>query len=344
MRKERKKDKRKERSRGRTRERTRRKKSTGFRYRQRGVDDYKRRSEQSGSSRENYIREEIKMFIPKEGLNIIRILPPTWDDADHYGLDAFVHYGVGADNNAYLSRSKMLKEQDPIDEERERAIANDDEDYASSLRPSKRVLVYIIDRDKEDEGPKLWSMAWTLDRDISTLCVDERSGEVLSIDDPEDGYDVEFRRTGKGLKTEYTGVKIGRRSSSLDNEEALEFAIENPIPGTLQYHDYEHIKAVFEGGNAAGDEEEEEEEENENSQYTWKEIHDMDLEDLEEVVDNEELDLDPDDYEEEDVGEFADAICDILDIEKPRRKKKDSGKKGSRTRRKLREMRGKRRR
>ena len=72
-----------------------------------------KRARQSGGLKDWFIPEEIKTFTPKEGGkgNIIRILPPAWDDADHYGYDIYAHFGVGGENSAYLCLKKMKNEK-----------------------------------------------------------------------------------------------------------------------------------------------------------------------------------------------------------------------------------------
>ena len=56
----------------------------------------------------------------------------------------------------------------------------------------------------------------------------------------------------------------------------------------------------------------------------------MDFEELEDVCDDHSLDVDPDDYEEEDIEKFRKAIAKELDITLPKAKKetKAKGKKG----------------
>lgn len=190
----------------------------------------------------------MKLYAPHENANIIRILPPTWPDAEHYGLDIHVHYGIGADRHSYLCLHKMKGEACPICEERERAQRDGDEEWAQELKPSRRVLVYLLDRSKEKEGVQAWAAPWTVDESLIKASTDRRSGAVLPIDDPEDGYDVEFDKTGKGLTTKYVGMSVARRASRLDNEEALDFVQEFPLPDMLKFYDYDHIQRAFNGG------------------------------------------------------------------------------------------------
>lgn len=214
----------------------------------------KRRAEARGGDFDSIWKQQVQSFTPVEGDNIIRILPPTWPDAKSYGYDVYVHYGIGPDEAAYLCLDKMLGKACPICEARARATRDRDEDYAKELKPNQRVAMYIIDRDREKEGPLLWTPSWTMDRDIIQACTDRRTGEMYYIDDPENGYDLSFIRQGKGLKSRYSGYQIDRTASDLGRkrDEWMKFIIDNPIPDLLNFYDYDHIAKVFSGAGSGG--------------------------------------------------------------------------------------------
>lgn len=229
-----------------------------FKYTPRTADQMTKRAQQSGSNREGYFSQEINFFAPRVGDNRIRILPPTWNNPEHYGLEIFVHYGIGADNNAYLCLDKTKNEVGvcPVCKERARAEASGDKEYADTLRYAKRVAVYLIDRDKSGDGVLLWAMPWSIDRDICAQAVDRDSGEVFAPDNPEDGYDVLFRREGQSMTTKYTGVSVARKPQPLSDKGAemaewLQYAIDNPILDKLVYYEPEHIEKVLRGGAVA---------------------------------------------------------------------------------------------
>jgi hypothetical protein len=226
----------------------------GFQYRARTAEQMAKRAHQSGGgSRDGFIHKDFELFQPKDGDNKIRILPPTWDDAEHYGYEVHVHYQVGADNTAYACPQRMRSQPCPICEARKELDKAGDEDEAKALLPRKRVLMFVIDRDNEDKGPLLWSAPWTLDQDIAKAAFDDDGG-VLALDHPGEGYDVSFSRDqqGKNVPPKYTGVKIARKPSPLfDDEEAIEkvlqFVTEHPVPSCVVEHDYETIATAFEG-------------------------------------------------------------------------------------------------
>ena len=81
---------------------------------------------------------------------------------------------------------------------------------------------------------------------------------------------------------------------------------------------------------AEEEEEEEEEDDDEAAAPSPEELAGMDFEELEDVCDDHSLDVDPDDYEEEDIEKFRKAIAKELGITLPKAKKetKAKGKKG----------------
>ena len=319
-----------------------------YEYHARDAGDARKRSSQGANDFDKILVDSIKMWKPNDGDNRIRILPPTWKGAKHFGLDIYVHYGVGPDRQSYLCLAKMKGEADPIAEEREIARRDEDEKYAKELEAKRRVLVYLIDRDHEKEGVQAWAMPWTVDRDIVKVSVDKSNGEVLPIDHPDEGYDVEFEKKGAKDRTEYLGVAIARRSSPLGKDDWLDFAIDHPLPDQLNYFDYDHIAKVFNGGGAAkesnrgrssrDDDRDERPSRVDRSEPragsgrdrdeaprgrqavraseepTWDSIHEMTGEELEDLIDQEKLDIDP--KEAKDDEDLADWICEEMKISK----------------------------
>ena len=324
----------------------------GFEYRSRSADDTKRRASQGANDFDKILKDHIKMWKPNDGDNCIRILPPTWDGAKHFGHDIFVHYGVGPDRGSYLCLQKMKGEPDPIAEERDVARREEDEKYAKELDAKKRVLVYLIDRDHEKEGVQAWAMPWTVDRDIVKVSVDRQSGEVLPIDHPEEGFDIEFEKKGAQARTEYLGMAIARRSTPLGKSEWLDYAIDNPLPDQLQFFDYDHIAKAFNGagahkeksrggedrpssrdrdddrrGGRGRDDDEQEERSSRSSRRTepakdesptWESVHEMTVQELEDLIDQEKLDINP--TEAKDDEDLADWICETMKLKKSERK------------------------
>lgn len=225
-----------------------------FVYRERTVDDIKERANQRSGGFDDFIKPSYKKYKTRDGKNLIRILPPTWEGARHYGYDIWLNYSIGPDNQAYLSLSKMKGEKDPIAEAQRVAAREGDEKLSRELTPRKRILMWIIDRNDEDEGPQLWAAPITVDKAFATLSHDEDTGEIVFIDDPENGHDVRFYKEGSGLKTDYDAAKIKLlQKSPISQDEKLQnrwldYVQENPVPSCLQFYDYKHISNTFDGG------------------------------------------------------------------------------------------------
>jgi len=234
-----------------------------FRYEKRSREDVKARANMRGGGFDSYIKPEFKRYKVKDGKNLVRILPATWAKAKHYGYDIWVNYGIGADNQSYLSLSKMRDEPDPLADARRQAQREGDEETAKALAPRQRVLVWIIDRTAEDEGPQLWDIPFSVDKDFVNLCLDEDTKEVIYPDDPDEGHDLRFYKEGQGVGTKYPASRMKLLDASPLSEdqdvqaEWLDFIKENPVPETLQFYTAEQISAAFDGQTRTKDEDDE---------------------------------------------------------------------------------------
>lgn len=224
-----------------------------FQYQARTAEQISDRATQTGG---NYdvLYQNYPSYKAKVGSVLLRILPPTWDNAEHYGYDIYVHNNIGPDNQRYLCLKSMGKGKCPICEFRA-TLGNSTQDQkdAQELKENHRVVMWVIDRDNEAEGPKIWEMSWSMDKDFAALCQDERTGAILLIDHPDEGYDISFKREGTTMtNTKYVGKSIARRASPINDnpdiqEKWLDFITEHPIPSVLIYYSYEHIEAIFSG-------------------------------------------------------------------------------------------------
>lgn len=213
-----------------------------FQYKPRSPEAWDKRAK--GTVFDGYALDEFQTFSPKKE-NWIRILPPTWENANHYGFDLWVHYGVGPNNGTVICLYKMKNQACPICEAQRRAEAKGNEQASKELKPSRRVLVWLLDR-KEEKQPLLWAMGWTIDRDITKICRDRKSGELYFIDDHERGYDISFDKEGEGVTTKYTGFQLDRNPSSVDAKH-IDYILEHPVPTVLNWRTYEEVQSLFEG-------------------------------------------------------------------------------------------------
>jgi hypothetical protein len=246
----------------------------GYEYKERTRDAVDKRARMGNSDFDKIVKDGVKSWSPGDGPNTVRILPPTWDSPQHFGVDVQVHYGIGPDRQSYLCVNKMADQvvetadrlqrhspdlaaalrdsagKCPICAERALALKDGDEEYAKELDARRRVLVYVIDRDAEKEGVQVWAMPQSIDQDLAKVSVHKRTGAVLPIDHPDRGYDVEFDKEGKGKNTKYKGLAIARDESALGNDDWLAVVENDPLPTILEFHDAEYIAKVFGAGGA----------------------------------------------------------------------------------------------
>lgn len=312
-----------------------------FTYKKRAVDTYKKRGAQSGGRRDSFLSNEFTTYRPKKGDNCLRIIPPTWDNAEHFGMDIWVHYSIGPDKNAYLClNSKSDSDEDcPICREKADAEKIGDSDYADKLKLTKRCLYWLIDRDVEKEGPLLWAAPWTIDRDICLLAVDKHTGEQLDVDDPSDGYDIEFSYTSPSGQTpgKYGAIAIARRSSELGKDEWLDFAQDHPLTDVLVYHDAEYIENKFAGkskdtsDNADGGRKQDSSSPKDIESWTYDDVMNTNRDLLEELAIT-QLNFTKREVDGLDDDRFKEEICKELKLEVPREQKKDHRERLSRLR------------
>ena len=84
--------------------------SGGYEYRERDRAAVDKRAKMGNSDFDKIVRDGTKSWSPGDGANTIRILPPTWNDAQHFGVDVQVHYGIGPDRQSYLCLNKMSEQ------------------------------------------------------------------------------------------------------------------------------------------------------------------------------------------------------------------------------------------
>lgn len=228
-----------------------------FKYERRSEDSFQKQAEGGGGSWARVFKDQFKTFKVKEGDHRIRILPPTFEGAEHYALSMWIHSSVGPDRETFLCLNKMRQEPCPVCEEHRRAQREGgDEKYVYSLRPYERRLVWIINRapGAEADGPILYDMPYAkMDKMICAVAKDQETGEVLWIDDPDNGYDIFFNRKGTTQTgTVYSGHAPARRASPISRDEEqqqawLDFITQHPLDSVLNYYSYEHIQSVFSG-------------------------------------------------------------------------------------------------
>lgn len=223
----------------------------GFDYRPSDPKKLKERAERRGGGFDSYFIGGVNTFRPKAGENAIRICPPTWKDHEHFGYEVWVHGFIGLERSSYLCPKKMLGKKCPICELAAETLQAGEKEDSDQIKAKQKVLYWLIDREGDSSDPLVWAVSGQFDQDISGRC-NKRNGKVLEIDNPWDGHDVTFRRTGQGLATRYLNVDIDPDTSPLADREKetnrlLDFLKEKPLDSILKYHSYDQLKMAIEG-------------------------------------------------------------------------------------------------
>jgi hypothetical protein len=201
----------------------------------------------AGTNRfEGIFKDDYKTWRPAAD-NTVRILPPFWEGADHYGLDVASHYNIGPARATVLCNAVMHNAKCPICEERVKLEKLGDEDAVKELRINYQTAVWMVDMKDVAKGPMIWAFGSTIEQGIAKQAVDKQTGEVYLIDHPEEGYDISFDRAGEGINSRYSGFQIARRPTAI-KQAWIDFVMENPLPDCLVERDYAEVKALFEGG------------------------------------------------------------------------------------------------
>ena len=233
-----------------------------FKYRKPTEESVKAQSEQSGGQYASMFVEGVPEFRPKKGQEYtIRIAPPSWGDddnpPDNYADTVYVNFGIGPDDEGFVSRSKMGFDDDPVREMHDRMRRHGDE-YAEQIKrqtAKKRRPMYVYVRGEEDKGWQAWGAPWTVHKDIGKAAISKRRRTVKFIDDPDNGYDVTFSRESGGFGS-YNIDEVDPDPTPIESDpkrqkELLDWLVDNPLPDQYRVYSYDEIKRRCDGDEAA---------------------------------------------------------------------------------------------
>jgi hypothetical protein len=227
-----------------------------FRYQGRDEATVKDRANRSSGDYDDWHKGSAVK--PKDGENNYRILPRTWDAkdgpgakgvqwGDSWAIEVYIHRDIGPDKQTYICLDKMKGEPCPLCDAR---ADIDDAEIVKLLKPKVQLLAYVIDRADEKAGPQLWRCPGGVEKEIQLRSIEKKTGAVILVDHPDEGYDISFRRKGTGLNTEYLGIDIERDTTYLHDKEAkqkdwLDYIQDHPLPEQLIYFDADHLEKAF---------------------------------------------------------------------------------------------------
>ena len=236
------------------------------------------------SSRYDLALTGVSMFIPKQGDNLIRILPPTWKNThgwqidksgkviEHYAYQVWMHKWIGPSNGNYLCLREMKAAAEeagvaggdcPCCDEWQALKRHGDQEAAAAMGPKEQWIFYLLDR-RSDLGDK--PIAWSISKMQDDEIVDATRGldnEVIFPDNPTEGYDLRFRRISLDprdpKKTRYTNYQFARDPSPMHDSPEKYAQIKawlkaNPIPNMLKFYSAEYMEQQLMGTARAADE------------------------------------------------------------------------------------------
>lgn len=184
-----------------------------------------------------------KLFIPLEGDNKIRILPPIGDN-DVFYVEFKTHFGIGPNKKTVVCpKSFDVKAKCPacdISNELYKTKEEEDKVLATAIRAKTRFRVNIINLDKTEDGVQIYEFGQNLMKDLLIFVVDPDYGDITDL---KTGRDITIKRVGKGKDTRYT--IIPRPVASELAAEVLTLA--NDLQESVKASDADYIERVLNG-------------------------------------------------------------------------------------------------
>ena len=191
----------------------------------------------------------------EEIINMVRVLPKTWDGEDnHYAMQLHIHNNIGLNGKGqYLCLLKMLGLPCPICAAIEASNAAGDADFGKKAYARLSWLLWIVDlKDPKAITPKWWKVTNDAETNIA-LAGKDFGGRIILIDDPMSGHDMSFSLLHDGKKM-FNGKPVFEVKSCKANpqptrveQKFMDFAIMNPLTNILNFESAETLTKVIEG-------------------------------------------------------------------------------------------------
>ena len=164
-----------------------------------------------------YVSSDIPIFKPVDGDNQIRIVPPLSNDAQAslWGLEVWTYF---VNNRSYLSSKTFDPQSDDPIMSHFFDIREDNPEEAQKYKGNKRYLMFVLDMNSDEVELKLWAAPPTLVDEFLGLAKNRRTGELIALEDPEEGVPIFFTKTGQGINTRYTSIEIEKEPFPLDDD------------------------------------------------------------------------------------------------------------------------------
>jgi hypothetical protein len=213
----------------------------------------------------------MKWWKPKDGENIIRILPP-WSADGMFAKEAGYHYGVSQD--ASYACPKVCKGLPcPICEtvtDLFKSKRSEDMALAKRISVKTRYFYNILDRVAKDKVVYVFGSGSMVYEKVLGIFADKDYGDVTDV---ANGYDLKVIRSGEGLDTSYEVRPVKNSSPVLNWETKKKTMVDLDAIVEADLLPYKKLKAILEGTSETEDEaSEEKEEETEEVEETEEEV------------------------------------------------------------------------
>jgi len=180
-----------------------------------------RKSITRGMSRYSFIdlakceRLGIKQFKSQVGDNFIRIVTP--DISKFWAKEIFYHGKIGVNQRTFICSNKMYGKPCAVCEHLEALrLKNPDDERIAELNWSTRWLFFVYDvRDLTSASAKglhYYDAPSTVKDGITGGQKVKRTGQLIEVESPTEGRDIEFTKTGSGLGTKYINFVLVDRN------------------------------------------------------------------------------------------------------------------------------------
>jgi len=208
---------------------------------------------------------ETEFFAPETGKNKIDIIPYLAGTDKHpagiakgdpeYVLVYYKHKGLGpTQRTTVVCPKSTFGKPCPVCEERDKLIADGQEELADSLKPKKYAAYWVVDKLAEEEALKLFDVQWFFFEkelcDASMNPDEDDDSSVVERPVPyaalEGGYSVKFRATdevfGKAKFKKFKDFRFAKRKEDYD-EAILQDTI--PLDSLLVVKSYSELKGII---------------------------------------------------------------------------------------------------
>lgn len=189
--------------------------------------------------------ENVFRFLPakERGQNPLRIIH------EHY-LDIEV---AGKKKTVKFVCSRMMskgKERCPACDMADKLMKGNsvDKQAARDFKPGMRIYANVIDRNREEEGPRVFAFGKSIFDQLKKIRQSKRAGGDFVLP-TEKGFDIIIEREGEGLSTKYKVFADRDRAVLSDDEDLAVEWIENqwPLENYAVLNEYKHNLALMNG-------------------------------------------------------------------------------------------------